>query len=416
MTEETELKVVPNYERLIKRHIHSQPQRVILKTAPGLEPITVHEINSFFASQESSRFKSEISVDKDGILIENIGYREIIELLSTLTSVREALWLLKDQTAKDIETFDKVFRSVRWNLIFDRKAPVAIRCDSVGSKLFHETKIKKRAETLAKEAFLAPVEKDLSPNIIEIKLRENKLRISVSLFGKPGYYRGYKTVLNSHASIRQDLASGLICESANWIRSELPDFKPDNIFVPFAGSGTLGFESQIYFSKISPFCFDREFAFNAFKCATQNSFDHLMENIRNGILPQAKCIMIESDPETAKGLQANITSFESKAGKESGQNTCLAEDCFSANLALSGSAFIPLNPPYGVRLKGSPGDHYKKIGVLVNSVAGVVAGFIISPTKTANSSFLKELVGFKSKTSPLNQGGLKVMVTHFCRA
>jgi 23S rRNA G2445 N2-methylase RlmL len=149
-----------------------------------------------------------------------------------LHTAREILWVLLEKRVGDIESFDKGFRGIRWNLILERRAQIHIRCNSVGSHLYHEGKIKKRGETLAKEAFLRPVDKDTADHFIDLSLRSNRMRVSISMLGRPGYIRGYKESLTSNASIRQDLAAALVIQSTEFLKAHIKDYKPEQICVP----------------------------------------------------------------------------------------------------------------------------------------------------------------------------------------
>ncbi len=409
--------VAPNLEKQIKRHIHSQPQQILIRTAPGLEELTLSEIKKcIFHADQNNRFTVNAKIENDGILVSDIGFREIPDLLAALTTCREALWIIKEQSARDMKSFERVISTVKWDLILDPGSSLSFRCDSIGSRLYHENMLIEVCGKIAKDAGFNLAPKETASNIIEVKLRENKLRVSISLLGEPGYIRGYKASFVSKASIRQDLAAGLISKCTNWLSDLAANYKPELIWVPFAGSGTLAFEAQIHFCGISPFLFGRNYAFNDFRCATPKSTQNLLEKLNARTISPIKTELVELDSEMTKSIEANIKSFVKFIPKSNGAYSTLNQDFLNAEIPFSKSTFIPLNPPYGKRLKEGSTSLYKDIGNKVARASGSVAGFVISPSLECSEAFLSELKGCKSQTSPLNQGGLKVQVTNFYKA
>jgi hypothetical protein len=90
---------------------------------------------------------------------------------------------------------------------------------------------------------------------------------------------------------------------------------------------------------------------------------------------------------------------------------------------LSGNIFIPLNPPYGIRL--NHGSHatiafYKKIAEKINTLSlttqknkHAILGFILCPTQETWSAFTRNLQSSKMETYHFTQGGLDIRVCQF---
>jgi hypothetical protein len=89
---------------------------------------------------------------------------------------------------------------------------------------------------------------------------------------------------------------------------------------------------------------------------------------------------------------------------------------------LQGNIFMPINPPYGIRL-GKSNDTvllYKQIAQQINVFFDLVkkrktqiAGFILCPSEESWSAFCKALSGATIDTYHLTQGGLDVRVAQF---
>jgi hypothetical protein len=81
--------------------------------------------------------------------------------------------------------------------------------------------------------------------------------------------------------------------------------------------------------------------------------------------------------------------------------------------------FIPLNPPYGIRLGQSAGTTalYKQISQKMNAIASQVArgrksvaGLILCPSEAAWTAFCRGVVGAEMETYHFTQGGLDIRV------
>jgi 23S rRNA G2445 N2-methylase RlmL len=90
--------------------------------------------------------------------------------------------------------------------------------------------------------------------------------------------------------------------------------------------------------------------------------------------------------------------------------------------SLPGNIFIPINPPYGLRL-GKNNDTvalYKQIASQINALSGLVKkrknhvlGFILCPSEETWSEFCKSLSGADIDTYHMTQGGLDIRVAQF---
>jgi len=84
--------------------------------------------------------------------------------------------------------------------------------------------------------------------------------------------------------------------------------------------------------------------------------------------------------------------------------------------------FIPLNPPYGIRLNKGTNiiqlyqNIAKKINELVTFIQknnATLSGFILCPNEQTWSAFLKNIKKAKTDTYHFNQGGMDIRVCQF---
>ena len=104
------------------------------------------------------------------------------------------------------------------------------------------------------------------------------------------------------------------------------------------------------------------------------------------------------------------------------QGDFLKMDVATTFTDLPGNIFIPINPPYGIRL-GNTSDtlmQYKQIARQVNTLSGLakkrsnhVVGFILCPSEETWSGFCKTLTKATIDTYHLTQGGLDIRVAQF---
>src|SRR5690606_20927948 len=151
------------------------------------------------------------------------------------------------------------------------------------------------------------------------------------------------------ASMREDLAYALIRMNLSHIRSQVSDFEPRHLWVPFAGSGTLGFEAIAAMVGLRLFHFARPLAMESFKCLAAKSLEHSrkVSAIQD---PLPKVTLIENDAETARALAANVDEFVRQIPAATGCLELVEGDVFETAAIPATPVYAPLNPPYGKRI------------------------------------------------------------------
>jgi 23S rRNA G2445 N2-methylase RlmL len=191
--------------------------------------------------------------------------------------------------------------------------------------------------------------------------------------------------------------------------------------------------------QFAPALFQRDYAIQAMPIFKSENFKFLLKKARENcsiekMLP-ANFYCIDNAEPANKALLKNIENFNKAVEfiqlEWTGSlhsNWCAKDDFLNMDVAalypeLTGNIFIPINPPYGIRL-GKNEDTvklYKQIAKQVNALSALtkkhgkqVAGFILCPGEDAWSAFCKTLSKAKIETYHITQGGLDIRVAQFC--
>jgi len=215
--------------------------------------------------------------------------------------------------------------------------------------------------------------------------------------------------------------------------------RPDTICVPLCGSGTLLFESLIYFLEIPPFLLGREYAYQdlSFPPPLSDRWlrDVLLRETRERVQKAAR----------QAPLRALLTDVSERALEDARQNwqrfcslLCSAlgidADAFPVRVEFrrhditegdplsaaghgDGTLFVPLNPPYGKRMKGTgAGAFYGKLADWVSSLSerhAAVSGFVLASEESDWRDFLGHLRLPHTRTRHITQGGLDIRCCAF---
>ncbi len=286
-------------------------------------------------------------------------------------------------------------------------------------------------------------------------LYKDNLTISISLAGSPLYKRGYRGTLSASAPLREDAASCCIQKSLLFAKTLNKNFLPNTLLIPFSGTGTFAFEYLQSYFNFSPILFEREFALQKMPLFRKEHFNFILKkaiehclfttNINNNHnTPDAgnisnihniHFICIDNSNNANSALLQNITIFKN-AMVQRGlifpdkvfsqmSDDFIAMDIkklITAENHHIGNIFIPLNPPYGVRLSKNANTMtlYKKIASKINDLATLtkaaqknILGFILCPNEETWSIFCEYLHDFKIETYHFTQGGLDIRVCQF---
>ncbi|HUX19738.1 MAG TPA: hypothetical protein VMW69_00775, partial [Spirochaetia bacterium] len=264
------------------------------------------------------------------------------------------------------------------------------------------------------------------------------------LVGEPIWKRGYRAELSTTAPLREDLAQSAIRMA---LAGDPAQTAPRSLFVPFAGSGTLLFEYLIAFFGIPPFVFRERYAFERFACGVPPSVGWVRRKLSEELAGRLKgerrlCAgLVDNDPAAIESVRENLRRFTGAVA-----STAIAEpqlegvpldldlvcaDVFSEAWSnwlrgrLSTGAqgteglFLPLNPPYGIRLPtGSTEELYGRIGEACRLLSESLrprrlSGFVLCPTESSWGRFMRGGAGLTFETSHLTHGGIDIRLCRF---
>ncbi|MEO8965254.1 MAG: hypothetical protein ABI370_11340, partial [Gammaproteobacteria bacterium] len=340
---------------------------------------------------------------------------------------------------------------IEWDFYINKKMSLKLKIDSVASKAFHETALKKILADSVKNYVSEVVsgENSIATTCIYADLYKNKLTLSISLAGEPLYKRGYRGTLSASAPLKEDAAACCIQSALQFAATLQKDFIPNTVIIPFSGTGTFAFEMLQFYFQLSPVLFEREYALQKMSFFGKESFNFLVKKADENCLldkdriNEIRICCIDNSKNANIALLENITNFKKILAK---QTTEIVDELFVRDLKTDqpffakdfltmdmtkiisdkakrfGNIFIPLNPPYGIRLNRTSDsvDLYKNIARKINEISDLtkreqkhLCGFILCPTEETWSAFVKQLHYLKIETYHFTQGGLDIRVCQF---
>ncbi len=443
-------KIEENLDRKIKKYIYGKSQVAKLIFPAGLGSIALHEteqiLNNLWFPQ---KFNSKSTLLKNEIIIENIHMFSITELLMRSLCLTDIRLVIFEGKCVGKEAFEKHCKSINWNLYLNDTMSLKLKVDSVASKAFHETGLKEILSSIIKESVKEIVsgENTNETTCVFADLYKDKLTVSISLAGNSLYKRGYRGTLSASAPLREDYASCLLLKSLHFAKKINEKFEIQNLFIPFSGTGTFAFEYLQYKYKFPPALLNREYALQKMPLFKPENFNFLLKKAKEHCLffkdissldseNNLNIICNDNSKNANDALLDNIANFKNLISNPSLEalipffdiknNSLLNRENFLkmdfTKINFFGNLFIPLNPPYGIRI-GSNTDSvnlYKNIANKLNELSKTVKkensnilGFILCPNEETWSVFCRNLFYKESETFHFTQGGIDIRVCLF---
>ena len=425
----------------MRQHIYGAPHLAFVDTAGGLLDVAESELRAIageIASRQKSPEEPLRPARRDGgLIVREAEYRALLEVVMRATTLHDIRLEIVKGEAHNPRELDALLAAIPWAAYFPPGSAVEVRADSAASTLYHEGLIEERATVSLVEAGCSVVPRGAdegasadSAQRLRLTMERNRISVTLSLAGAPLWRRGYRASFSAVAPLREDLAQAAI-------RSALSQAEgaPDALLLPFAGSGTLLFESLIRLFEIPPFLFGRTYAFESFAFGAPPSVDWLRRALREALsarlldrsasAPPFKAVLIDSHSEAVEAAAANWRRF-GQVGNLPVEAAFRDMDAFSAPWGSylppeARRLFLPLNPPYGRRLPVSASTGlYRRIGRECEGLArslgaagGGLSGFILCPNEASWRSFLESTPSLRKTTSHFGQGGLDIRVCAF---
>lgn len=396
-------------ERQIKKHIHGKPQIVRVDSGPGWRAILEEELDEVLKSPlQSYKFVPEMKPVEDGIEIHNLDFRQMLELPLRLFTASEIFWQLGTRHVGSFGEFEEFMQSMDWPLYLKPNASLRVRSYSYRSTLYHEGKL----DRIARAALNQQGFGEKNPEyILRVEQRENRSTIYLALTPEPLFRRRYKVDFSHPAPLQEHLAASAV----RWAQTGQ---RPDFIYVPFAGSGTLAMESWLYYHK-PPADLWRSFSgLEDLPEFPATSFEFLKKKLASEKSPLISLRAVEIDKQGQEVLSKNLTHAEEQWPRIKDTWNVTGSDFLKEKCPEDKKVvFLPFNPPYGLRLEEDTRDLYKKTGAWVRkSFAKHQSrfGFILVADSKAYHAFESELGADAIKgILSFSQGGQHIRCVKF---
>jgi putative N6-adenine-specific DNA methylase len=302
-------------------------------TAPGLEPFTFEELRLLDllpATQEPGGvlFQGDLAA----LYRANLHLRTASRILARLGNFFYAT------TFPELE---QRLSRLPWERFLAPRQPVAIRVTCHKSKLYHSDAVARTVSSALEQRLEAPSpilkasdESDRPPQLVLVRLAEDKCTVSVDSSGTLLHKRGYRQAV-AKAPLRETLAAALLLASGWDLASPLLD--------PFCGSGTIPIEAALLALGIPP-GIDRRFAFMDWP-----GYDDVLWQTIHASIPtlhgQSPVILAsDRDAGAIKMAQANA---ERAGVADAIEFKCQA---VSSVTPPPREGWVVTNPPYGLRV------------------------------------------------------------------
>jgi putative N6-adenine-specific DNA methylase len=297
--------------------------------------------------------------------------------------------------AGDFAALEAASALVPWESYLPPGAPLAVRVESRGSKLYHEKGIAERVARGAGLRLKRPVDlvawdEARTPPLAYVRVEEDEAVVGVDSSGVPLHRRAWRQA-GAKAPLRETLAAALLRASGWDGKAPLLD--------PFCGSGTIVIEAARKAAGIAAGR-DRQFGFQRWPGYDSAAFEKEKTAAVAGTAP----VLIGSDRDA--GAVAAAASNAARAGVT--PLVRFLEKAVSAVEPPPGPGFVVTNPPYGVRVSEGKDlrDLYASFGkVLSSRCAGWRVALLAPPGPLVRSTGLKLDPGLATMN-----GGLSVTV------
>jgi putative N6-adenine-specific DNA methylase len=303
-------------------------------TAPGLETFTAQELRRLFPDLEPAAepggvlFKGDLAA----LYRANLHLRTASRILARLGNFFYA--------ATFPELQGRLAR-LPWERFLTPGQPVSIRVTCHKSKLYHSDHVARTVsaaleQRLGKPSPLLKTDEDSDhpPQLIVVRLAEDKCTVSVDSSGTLLHKRGYRQAM-AKAPLRETLAAALLMASGWDEVSPLLD--------PFCGSGTIPIEAALIALSVPP-GIDRRFAFMDWPGYNDSLWRDTAGSWQKTANRPPLILASDRDAGAIKMAQANA---ERAGVADSIEFKCQAVSSIAPPLE---PGWIVTNPPYGLRL------------------------------------------------------------------
>lgn len=401
------------------KKILGRPQSLLLRAPSGFKQHCLVELTSLL-KDPATNYKFEVAIvptTDDTILVEYCDLRQAVELVYRLRTARQIYLNIAAGHVGSLGDLNKFLAKTSWDNYLKSGEKLSLSCSSFQSKVYAENKIKSLvSDALVERGYKIDQAVGIPLQVIQQK---NQCQLFLSLAGEALYQRGYKESFKAKAPLNENIASCLLCDLLSDMKGEDSDC---DVFVPFAGSGTLGFECISLMDKIYPgVTRKRGYAMCEAPWFPSATWNFLETNLQAATPPETrKLVFSEKSPQQAEELAANLLSLEKKASTKLSAEVIVGDSLkYDWSQHENRKLAVLINPPYGHRLRPSDlsvRNLYRDLAIsLVKAHKQKVSvfGFCLMAREDVFLSFRESLGELYTKTISFNQGGLHVRAVYF---
>jgi putative N6-adenine-specific DNA methylase len=321
----------------------SEPKRIFVSCAPGLEPYLARECFQIGINlpKSTERYASDASFhgpDEEKGGIEFMGFDRHVYLCNLhLRTASRVVVRLGEFNAVSFPELRKKASRLEWQEYIKPGQDVVIKVTCHKSKLIHSDAVAERVRGAIEDHFAQPIMGTKAENkqIVLVRLVNDQCTISIDSSSELLHRRGYRQAV-AKAPLRETLAAGLLL-SAGWdAKSPLVD--------PFCGSGTIPIEAALMNRRIAPGLV-RHFAFMDWAEYQPDVFKALLDDARQKITP-VTTMLYGSDRDRGAIEMATANAARTDVNKD----IRFACHAVSDLPSFEQPGWIVTNPPYGVRI------------------------------------------------------------------
>ncbi len=335
-------------------------------TAPGLEPFTAQELRRLFPDRDPAAPDSassplhpfEPAQGKPSSFISHPSsfiFHPLsggVEFRGGLPALYRANLHLRTASrilarlgnffyATTFEELQKRASRLPWERFLTPGQPVSIRVTCHKSKLYHSDAVARTvsaalAERLGQPSPIAKLDEETNqpPQLVIVRLAEDKCTVSVDSSGTILHKRGYRLAV-AKAPLRETLAAALLMASG-WD-------KVSPLLDPFCGSGTIPIEAALMALGIPP-GIHRLFAFMDWPGYDEKLWQNIVSRRQKAESSPPPILASDRDAGAIKMSQANA---ERAGVSDYIEFTCQAVSAVTPPVQ---KGWVVTNPPYGLRV------------------------------------------------------------------
>jgi putative N6-adenine-specific DNA methylase len=303
-------------------------------TAPGLEPFTAEELRRMGFEPTTVPGGVLFKGDLAALYRANLHLRTASRILARLGNFFYATTFpeLQQRLAR-----------LSWERFLTPRQPVSIHVTCHKSKLYHSDAVARTVSAALEQRLGAPSpllkaggDNPQLPQLVLVRLAEDKCTVSVDSSGTLLYKRGYRQAV-AKAPLRETLAAAMLMASGWDLASPLLD--------PFCGSGTIPIEAALMALGIPP-GINRRFAFMDWP-AYDEPLWHTIHAPSSALLGQSP--MIQASDRDAGAIKMARANAERAGISDSIEFKCQAVSSIMPP-PLPARGWVVTNPPYGLRV------------------------------------------------------------------